>query len=46
MLAVVRFGPDGMITEVSAIAAGVRTVTEDQLAALVGDPGLRLPLPR
>jgi hypothetical protein len=46
MLAVVRFGPDGMITEASVIAADARTITEDQLTALATDPELRFPLPR
>lgn len=46
MLAVVRFGPDGMITEASVIAADARTITEGQLTALATDPELRFPLPR
>lgn len=41
---VIRFGPDGMITEVST--ARPAEVAEAGLVALVSDPALRFPLPR
>jgi hypothetical protein len=43
---VVRLGPDGMITEVSATAPGTLTITQDQLIGMASDPELRFPLPR